>query len=129
MILLKKLIITEFPSHFVIPAKVGIQRFQVFKAIQTGFPPSSLSENSYSCSFWQVLRLKACDLPVYNLLLFRYLPSGHTTTSSQQDLTEHVVYLFSDRLLRGNDKMGSFSTESVIKQSSNQAQSYKTLFN
>jgi len=40
MILLKKSIITEYPSYFVIPAKAGIQSFQVFKALQTGFPPS-----------------------------------------------------------------------------------------
>jgi len=33
MILLKKSIITEFPSRFVIPAKAGIQSFQAFKAL------------------------------------------------------------------------------------------------
>ncbi|MDP8241310.1 MAG: hypothetical protein P9X24_19660 [Candidatus Hatepunaea meridiana] len=36
----EKSIITGFPSHFVIPAKAGIQSFQVFKALQPGFPPS-----------------------------------------------------------------------------------------
>ncbi|MCF7810275.1 hypothetical protein K9N50_04730 [bacterium] len=60
---------------------------------ESGVRCPRLTLKSFS-QFWQVLRRKACDLPVFRLLLLYCIPSGHNATSvaSRPDGTSGLLF-------------------------------------